>query len=36
LEDRGRMRSEWILGRLGEGGWIGFDWIRIETGGELL
>jgi hypothetical protein len=32
------MVSEWILGRLaGEGGvWIGFDWLRIGTSGELL
>jgi hypothetical protein len=35
-EDQGvdrRMGSEWILGRLA-GGWIGFDWLRIWTGGE--
>jgi hypothetical protein len=32
----GRMGSECILGRLGGGGWIGFDWLRIGTGGELL
>jgi hypothetical protein len=31
----GRMGSEWILGRL-TGGWIGFDWLRIGTNGELL
>jgi hypothetical protein len=31
----GRMESEWILGSLA-GGWIGFDWLRIETGGALL
>jgi hypothetical protein len=39
LEDQGvdrRMGSEWILGRLAGGGWIGFDWLRIGTGGELL
>jgi hypothetical protein len=31
------MGSEWILGRLaGEGGWIGFDWLRTGTGGKLL
>jgi hypothetical protein len=38
LEDKGvdvRMGSEWILGRLA-GGWIGLDWLRIGTGGELL
>jgi hypothetical protein len=29
------MGSEWILGRLA-GVWIGFDWLWIETGGELL
>jgi hypothetical protein len=37
-EDQGvgrRVRSEWILGRLA-GGWIGFDWLGIGTGGELL
>jgi hypothetical protein len=32
----GRMGSEWILGRLVWGMWIGFDWLRIETGGGLL
>jgi hypothetical protein len=32
----GRMVSEWILGRLAWKLWIGFDWIRIETGGGLL
>jgi hypothetical protein len=31
----GRMRSEWILGRLA-GGWVGFSWLGIVTGGELL
>jgi hypothetical protein len=30
------MGSEWILGRLAWGVWIGFDWLRIGTGGELL
>jgi hypothetical protein len=30
------MGSEWILGRLAEGVWIGLDWLRIGTGGELL
>jgi hypothetical protein len=33
---RGRMGSEWTLGRLACGVLIGFDWLRIETGGELL
>jgi hypothetical protein len=31
LEDQnvgGRMGSEWILGRLALGVWIGFDWLR--------
>jgi hypothetical protein len=32
----GRMQSEWILGRLAWGMWIGFDWLRIGTGGGLL
>jgi hypothetical protein len=32
----GRMGSEWILGRLAGGMCIGFDWLRIGTGGELL
>jgi hypothetical protein len=39
LEDKGkdgRMGSEWILERLAGGGWIGFDWLRIGTDGELL
>jgi hypothetical protein len=39
LEDQGvggKMGSEWILGRLAEGMWIGFDWLRKETGGALL
>jgi hypothetical protein len=31
-----RMGSEWILGRLTGGVWIGFDWLRIGTGSELL
>jgi hypothetical protein len=30
----GRMGSEWILGRLAGG--IGFNWLRIGTGGRLL
>jgi hypothetical protein len=39
LEDQnvgGRMGSEWILGRLALGVWIGFDWLRVGTGGRLL
>jgi hypothetical protein len=39
LEDQGigrRMGSEWNLGRLAGGMWIGFDWLRIGTSGELL
>jgi hypothetical protein len=28
--------SEWILGRLAWGVWIGFDWLRTGTGGRLL
>jgi hypothetical protein len=39
LEDQGvgeMMGSEWILGRLAEGVGIGFDWLRIGTGGGLL
>jgi hypothetical protein len=32
----GRMGSEWILRRLAWGLWIGFDWLRIGTGGGLL
>jgi hypothetical protein len=39
-EDQGvgrRMESEWILGRLAwAGGWIGFNWLRIGTGGGLF
>jgi hypothetical protein len=31
----GRKGSEWKLGRLA-GGWIGFDWLRTGTGGELF
>jgi hypothetical protein len=27
----GKMGSEWILGRLAWGVWIGFDWLRTET-----
>jgi hypothetical protein len=30
------MGSEWILGRKAAGVWIGFDWLRIGTGDELL
>jgi hypothetical protein len=39
LEDQGvggKMGSEWILGRLAWGMWIGSDWLRTETGGVLL
>jgi hypothetical protein len=39
LEDHGvggKMGSEWILGRLAWGVWIGFDWLRTGTGGGLL
>jgi hypothetical protein len=39
LEDEdvdGKMGSEWILGRLAWGVWIGFDWLRTGTGGGLL
>jgi hypothetical protein len=39
LEDQGvggRTGSEWILGRLAWGGGVGFDWLRIGTGGGLL
>jgi hypothetical protein len=32
----GRIGSEWILGRLAEGVWIGFNWLRVGTDGELL
>jgi hypothetical protein len=32
----GRMGSEWTLGRLSSGVWIGFDWLRTGTGGGLL
>jgi hypothetical protein len=31
----GRVGSEWISGRL-LGVWIGFDWLRIGSFGELL
>jgi hypothetical protein len=30
------MESIWILGRLAWRVWIGFDWLRIGTGGGLL
>jgi hypothetical protein len=33
---RWEMGSESILGRLAWGVWIGFDWLRIGTGGGLL
>jgi hypothetical protein len=39
LEDHGiggRMGSEWILGRLARGEWIGFNWLGIMTCGKLL
>jgi hypothetical protein len=39
LEDQdvvGKMGSEWILGRLAWGVWIGFDCLRTGTGGGLL
>jgi hypothetical protein len=39
LEDQGvggKMGSEWILGRLAWGLWIGFNWVRTGTGGGLL
>jgi hypothetical protein len=32
----GKMGSEWILGRLAWGVWIGFDWLSTGTGGGLL
>jgi hypothetical protein len=32
----GKMGSEWTLGRLAWGVWIGFGWLRTETGGGLL
>jgi hypothetical protein len=32
----GNMGSEWILGRLAWGAWIGFDCLRTGTGGGLL
>jgi hypothetical protein len=39
MEDQGvggKMGSEWILGRLASGVWIGFDWLRTGMGGGLL
>jgi hypothetical protein len=30
------ITREWILGRLARAVWIGFDWLRIGTGGEVL
>jgi hypothetical protein len=39
LEDQGvggKIGSDWILGRLALGVWIGFDWLRTGTGGGLL
>jgi hypothetical protein len=39
LEDQGvggKIGSEWILGRLALGVWIGFDWLWTGTGGGLL
>jgi hypothetical protein len=32
----GKLGSECILGKLAWGMWIGFDWLRTGTGGELL
>jgi hypothetical protein len=32
----GRIGSEWILGTWAGEVWIGFDWLRIWTDGELL
>jgi hypothetical protein len=32
----GRMGSEWVFGRLVWCVWIGLDWLRIRTVGELL
>jgi hypothetical protein len=32
----GKMGSEWILGRLASGVWIGFDWLSTGTGGGML
>jgi hypothetical protein len=30
------MESDWILGRLACGVWIGFDWLRIGTDSGLF
>jgi hypothetical protein len=30
------MGTEWVLGRLAWGMWIGFDWLRTGTGGQML
>jgi hypothetical protein len=32
----GKMGSEWMLGRMAWGVWIGLDCLRTETGGGLL
>jgi hypothetical protein len=32
----GGVTLRWILGKQGLGMWIGFIWLRIGTGGELL
>jgi hypothetical protein len=32
----GRITLRWILGKQGLGMWIGFIWLSIGTGGELL
>jgi hypothetical protein len=32
----GRITLRWILGKKGLGMWIGFIWLRIGTGGEVL
>jgi hypothetical protein len=39
LEDQGvggKIGSEWVLGRLAWGVWIGFDWLRTVAGSRLL
>jgi hypothetical protein len=39
LEDQGiggKMGSDWVLGRLAWGKWIGFDWLWKGTDGGLL
>jgi hypothetical protein len=35
-KNKAMVGSECILGRLAWGVWIGFDWLRIGTGGGLL